>query len=81
MIHFYSEKIGVPYPYEKYGQVLVQQFRWAGMENVSLTTLTADTLMDEGTATESRSDWLVAHELSHQWWGDLSPAAIGRTSG
>ncbi len=71
MIHFYSEKIGVPYPYEKYGQVLVQQFRWSGMENISLTTLTADTLMDEGTATESRSDWLVAHELAHQWWGDL----------
>ncbi len=71
MIHFFQERTGVPFPYEKYAQVLVEEFKWAGMENVSATTLTATTLMDEAAALETRSDWLVAHELAHQWWGDL----------
>ncbi len=71
MIHFYQERIGVPFPYEKYAQVLVEEFKWSGMENISVTTLTTTTLMDETAALETRSDWLVAHELAHQWWGDL----------
>ena len=42
-----------------------------GMENISATTMTDDALSDEIEALEGDSDGLVAHELAHQWFGDL----------
>ena len=41
------------------------------MENISSTTLTEFTLRDDAAALESSADGLIAHELAHQWWGDL----------
>ncbi|HEY6394396.1 MAG TPA: DUF3458 domain-containing protein, partial [Candidatus Binataceae bacterium] len=71
MIEFFSRKIGVPYPYAKYAQVAVTDFIFGGMENTSATTQTADTLHDARAHLDFKSDPLVAHELAHQWWGDL----------
>jgi len=71
MMRFFEEKIGVPYPYEKYAQVTVVDFLISGMENTSITTLTERTLHDEAAHLTFSSDRLVAHELAHQWWGDL----------
>jgi aminopeptidase N len=71
MIQFYEHIIGVPYPYAKYAQVAVTDFIFGGMENTSATTQTADTLHDERAHLDFSSDPLVAHELAHQWWGDL----------
>lgn len=71
MIEFFERKIGVPYPYAKYAQVAVSDFIFGGMENTSATTQTADTLHDARAHLDYKSDPLVAHELAHQWWGDL----------
>jgi len=71
MMRFFEEKIGVPYPYEKYVQVTVVDFIAGGMENTSITTLTERTLHDQAAHLTERSDGLVAHELAHQWFGDL----------
>ncbi|MBA7599370.1 hypothetical protein ES703_06402 [subsurface metagenome] len=71
MIDFYSEMIGVRYPYEKYAQTTITDFMWGGMENISATTLKRETLHDERASLDVSSDGLVAHELAHQWWGDL----------
>jgi len=71
MIRYYNEWIAIPYPYEKYAQTTVEEFLWGGMENVSATTLYTDTLHDEAAAPNFTSEGLVAHELVHQWWGDL----------
>jgi aminopeptidase N len=71
MIQFFERKIGVPYPYAKYSQVAVSDFIFGGMENTSATTQTADTLHDARAHLDFTSDPLVAHELAHQWWGDL----------
>src|SRR5262249_33424926 len=71
MVQFFSEKIGVRYPYEKYAQVAVTDFIFGGMENTSATTQTAETLHDARAHLDFSSDPLVAHELAHQWWGDL----------
>lgn len=71
MIQFYERTIGVPYPYAKYAQVAVSDFIFGGMENTSATTQTADTLHDARAHLDFTSDPLVAHELAHQWWGDL----------
>jgi aminopeptidase N len=71
MMEFFSTKIGIPYPYEKYAQVVVQDFIWGGMENISASTMTRRMLHDERAHQDYTSHGLVAHELAHQWWGNL----------
>lgn len=71
MIRFFEKRLGVPYPYEKYAQVAVADFVFGGMENTSATTQTDLTLHDARAHLDFSSDPLVAHELAHQWFGDL----------
>ncbi|AMV40654.1 M1 family aminopeptidase [Planctomyces sp. SH-PL62] len=70
MIEFFSEATGQPYPYPKYAQVCLPEFN-GGMENTSATSMTDDALLDRLEAQERDMDGLVAHELAHQWFGDL----------
>jgi len=71
MVQFFSERIGVPYPYTKYAQIAVSDFIFGGMENTTATTQTDTTLHDARAHLDFSSDPLVAHELAHQWFGDL----------
>jgi len=72
MLTFFSEFFGYPYPFPKYAQVCVEDFIFGGMENTSTTLLTDRCLLDERAAIDNRgSETLVAHELVHQWFGDL----------
>lgn len=71
IMRFFEDYIGVKYPYDKYAQVTVEDFIYGGMENMSATTLTIDTLHDKRAHLDFTSDHLVSHELAHQWFGDL----------
>ncbi len=71
MMKFMGEFLGVPYPYEQYAQVCVADFTFGGMENTSATTLTDRTLHAPEAEEDYSSQPLVAHELAHQWFGDL----------
>jgi aminopeptidase N len=72
MIEFFSEKYGYKYAYPKYAQVCVADFIFGGMENTSTTLLTDRCVLDERAALDNRNtESLVAHELAHQWFGDL----------
>ena len=72
MIEFFSDKYGYLYPFPKYAQVCVDDFIFGGMENTSTTLLTDRCLLDERAALDNRgTESLVAHELAHQWFGDL----------
>jgi aminopeptidase N len=72
MIEFFSQKYGYPYAFPKYAQVCVDDFIFGGMENTSTTLLTDRCLLDERAAIDNLStETLVAHELAHQWFGDL----------
>jgi len=71
MLDFFSMRFGIDYPWEKYAQVIAEQFTGGGMENTSATTLTDRALHDERAFLDSDADGLIAHELGHQWWGDL----------
>ncbi len=73
MLTFFSDRFGVPYPWVKYDQTMVDQFTESGMENVSATTLTTRDLLLPALAKESMegADPLTSHELGHQWFGDL----------
>jgi aminopeptidase N len=72
MIEFFSEKFGYPYPFPKYAQVCVADFIFGGMENTSTTLLMDRCLLDERASLDNfNTESLVAHELAHQWFGDL----------
>ena len=74
IMQFFAEKTGIPYPYPQYSQVIAQDFIFGGMENTTATTLTEMTLHDERAHLDFTSEHLVAHELAHQWFGDLVTA-------
>jgi aminopeptidase N len=71
MIDAFEAALGVPYPYARYSQIAVADFIFGGMENTSATTQTDRTLHDERAQLDFSSEPLVAHELAHQWFGDL----------
>jgi aminopeptidase N len=71
MMAFFEKEIGVAYPWDKYYQVAVADYHWGGMENTTLTILNDATLYPDGFETLRSSESLVAHELAHQWFGDL----------
>ncbi|HMJ91571.1 MAG TPA: M1 family aminopeptidase [Candidatus Acidoferrum sp.] len=70
-MEFFEKEIGVLYPWDKYDQVCIQDYHWGGMENTSLTTLNINTLFPPIYENVRSSQGLVAHELAHQWFGDL----------
>lgn len=73
MLDFFSERFGVPYPWDQYAQTAVDDFVASGMENVSATTLAARDMIHAELASErpEAADGLVSHEMTHQWFGDL----------
>jgi aminopeptidase N len=73
MMELFSKKFGVDYPWEKYAQVMVDDFVAGGMENSSATTNTSTSLVHSRLAPEyfTGQDDLISHELGHQWFGDL----------
>jgi aminopeptidase N len=73
MMAFFSQAYGYEYAYDKYAQVCVEDYIFGGMENTSTTLLTDRCLLDEKAAIDNLwTETLVAHELAHQWFGDLA---------
>ncbi|QVL33547.1 hypothetical protein KIH39_06450 [Telmatocola sphagniphila] len=70
MIELFSKKFGVDYAWDKYAQIVLEQFIEGGMENTSATSL-IDCLLDSRAALDEDAEGLISHELGHQWWGDL----------
>jgi aminopeptidase N len=71
MLRFFNKVTGTKYAYARYAQTFVADFIFGGMENVSATTLTDSSLLDKRSSLDADSDGLLAHELAHQWFGDL----------
>ena len=71
MMAFFEKEIGIPYPYSKYAQISVQDYIYGGMENTTATVMNLYTMYDERAGATRNVQNLVAHELAHQWWGDM----------
>ncbi|MCW5943783.1 MAG: M1 family metallopeptidase [Fimbriimonadaceae bacterium] len=69
MLSYFSDVTGVKYPWPKYAQNAMHDFG-GGMENVSSTTLGANSLTDPREGFFNMAS-LNSHELAHQWFGDL----------
>ncbi len=74
IIRFYGKLTGTRYPWPKYAQSAVADFMFGGMENISATTQTIYALFPDETKGTRDSTGLNAHELAHQWFGDLVTA-------
>lgn len=70
MMRFFSEFTGVEYPYDKYDQTVVELYTGA-MEHTTATTHSFSLLPDQRAALDMEVVPVVAHELAHQWFGDL----------
>ncbi|MEP0388950.1 M1 family metallopeptidase [Dokdonia sp.] len=68
---FYEKEIGVPYPWQNYKQVPVKDFLYAGMENTGTTIFSDSFVVDSIGFTDRNYVNVNAHELAHQWFGDL----------
>jgi len=66
---------GRPYPYPKLDAVAVPEFPYGAMENAGLITYREDALLLDATHASAqqkqRSVEIQAHEMAHQWFGDL----------
>ncbi|HKO49759.1 MAG TPA: M1 family aminopeptidase [Polyangiaceae bacterium] len=71
MIELFSRLTGVPFPWQRYSQIVVSDFIFGGMENTTATTMYEHVMLDERAALDITSNDLVAHELAHQWFGDF----------
>jgi aminopeptidase N len=74
LVALYSRLYGYEYPWPgKYAQAMVQKFIFGGMENTGMTIMTDQILSDSESFDEFRlaALRLNAHELNHQWNGDL----------
>lgn len=71
MMAFFEEKLGVPFPWQKYDQIVVRDFVSGAMENTTASIFMEELRLDEREALDSEWDYIIAHELFHQWFGDL----------
>ncbi|MBF9144168.1 M1 family aminopeptidase [Hymenobacter properus] len=76
MLEFYSNRLGVEYPWNKYSQIVARDYVSGAMENTTATLhgeqvqMTDRELLDRQYSSES----VIAHELFHQWFGDYVTA-------
>ncbi len=75
---FFEKEIGVKYPWEVYKQIPVRDFLYAGMENTSATVFSRDFVVDEIGFEDKNYVNVNAHELAHQWFGDLVTTESGK---
>ena len=64
-------KINVNYPWQNFKQVPVRDFLYAGMENTTLNTFSEEFVVDSIGANDRSFVNVQAHELAHQWFGNL----------
>jgi aminopeptidase N/puromycin-sensitive aminopeptidase len=79
VIDFYQHWYGIPYPFGKLDMVAIPDYEWGGMENTAAIFYRETALlMDERTASvlaKRGRATTIAHEIAHQWFGDLVTAA------
>ena len=78
IFNYLEKEIGVKYPWQIYKQVPVRDFLYAGMENTTATVFAQDFVVDETGFNDRNYINVNAHELAHQWFGDLVTAASGK---
>ena len=73
-LDYYDHLFGTKYPLKKLDQIAIPDFEAGAMENWGLVTYRESCLLVDKSTTLSARQYVatvVAHELSHQWFGNL----------
>jgi aminopeptidase N len=74
MMEFFSSVTGVPYPWNKYAQIVVRDYVSGAMENTTATLHGSQVQGTERELLDGDHESTIAHELFHQWFGDYVTA-------
>ena len=79
IVPYYSQYFGVPYALPKLDQIAIPSVRWGAMEDWGLISYAEDNLLVDPARSSPQTVRgvysTVAHELAHQWFGNLVTAA------
>ncbi len=70
---FFEDYFSVPYPFEKYDQIIVPEFNAGAMENVGAVTF-SERFLTRGEITRNQREAtanVILHEMAHMWFGNL----------
>ncbi len=71
VLSFFEDKAGLPLPHPTYTQVLVP----GGVAQEASSFSLIGTRMLDPILDDPKEDWVIAHEMAHQWWGNLITCA------
>jgi aminopeptidase N len=72
MMQFFSDKLGVAFPWNKYSQIVVRDYVSGAMENTTAVVHGEQAYQMPGQLIdENKQENTIAHELFHHWFGDL----------
>lgn len=70
MLTFFSDKLGVTYPWEKYSQIIVRDYVSGAMENTTGVIFGDFVQKTNRELIDDHNELIIAHELFHHWFGD-----------
>lgn len=71
MIQYFSDLLGVEYPWAKYSQIVGRDYVSGAMENTTATLHGEFLYQTKRELIDSDNESIIAHELFHHWFGDL----------
>ncbi|AEE51844.1 M1 family metallopeptidase [Haliscomenobacter hydrossis] len=70
MLEFFSNKLGVNYPWPKFSQIVVRDYVSGAMENTTAVVFGDFVQKHKWELIDDSNDKIVAHEMFHHWFGD-----------
>ena len=71
MLTFFSDLVGVSYPWPKYSQIIVRDYVSGAMENTTSSIFGEFVQKTNRELIDNHNELIVAHELFHHWFGDM----------
>ncbi len=71
MLDFFSQKLGIDYPWQKYAQIVVRDYVSGAMENTTAAVFGEFVQKHRRELIDDHNDKIVAHELIHHWFGNF----------
>jgi aminopeptidase N len=71
MLSFFSQRLGIPYAWPAFNQIVVRDFVSGAMENTTAIIYSQMVQRTDKSLKDYDNDKIIAHEMSHHWFGNL----------